>query len=223
MNRLRAIFFDWDDTLCYVKPHRYDTFGAVLEKFGYNISDSALICAEAAIRSGAILPSEQYVEALCSQLRLPEPVLRATTQAFQERELVKETLLFEDAIPVIQSLRSRGLRLAVVSNNSEQRLAELARQFALTPYLELIVSSEIVGVGKPDGRIFQYALDQLGISADCVLHLGDSYEADVIGARAVGIAPVLIDRRHCYSEVDCPHLDNLADLIPLMMERFDLD
>jgi putative hydrolase of the HAD superfamily len=53
----------------------------------------------------------------------------------------------------------------------------------------------MVGVAKPDRRLFEAALELAGVSAAEALHVGDSYEEDVVGARAAGIEPVLLRRR----------------------------
>jgi putative hydrolase of the HAD superfamily len=47
---------------------------------------------------------------------------------------------------------------------------------------------------KPDSHIFNYTLAAVGVSAAEAVHVGDTYEADIVGARNVGIRPILLDR-----------------------------
>ena len=83
----------------------------------------------------------------------------------------------------------------------------------LEPYLDFIVSSGEVGVDKPDPHFFLAALEQAGVSAAEAVHVGDQYKLDVVGARGVGITPILIDRYDLYPEVsDCPRIRRLTEV-----------
>ena len=93
---------------------------------------------------------------------------------------------------VLATLRARGRRLAVVSNAN----GTLHRAFdclGLTPLVDVMFDSFLEKVEKPDPRFFQIALDRAGASASSTVHVGDIYHVDVIGARAAGITPVLVD------------------------------
>ncbi len=88
----------------------------------------------------------------------------------------------------------RRARVAVVTNNllDEQR-AKLGA-LDLTQYVDELVASEEVGVAKPDPYIFRVALERVGCSAGEALVVGDSWESDVVGARAAGIRAVWLNR-----------------------------
>jgi HAD superfamily hydrolase (TIGR01509 family) len=90
-------------------------------------------------------------------------------------------------VDLIRDLRARGVRLAVISN-SEGHLADLLTEVELAPLFDAIIDSQRVGVAKPDPRIFEIALEQLGAPSDTPLrvHIGDSWAADVEGALAAG-------------------------------------
>ena len=62
-----------------------------------------------------------------------------------------------------------------------------------------------MGVEKPDPEIFRFALKELSLtnSPEKVLYVGNEYKADVLGARAAGLVPVLIDPRGDYEHADC--------------------
>jgi putative hydrolase of the HAD superfamily len=92
----------------------------------------------------------------------------------------------------LESVRAAGVRVAVVSN-SEGMLAALFDELGLLPVIDLVVDSGVVGVEKPDPRIFRIALDRFGVAPERALHLGDNYATDVIGARAAGLRVALID------------------------------
>ena len=78
------------------------------------------------------------------------------------------------------------------------------------------IASAAVATAKPHPDIFRYALDRAGLRADEVLYVGDSYVADVLGARSVGIAPVLIDREGKAPNVDCAVVRSLGEVLELV-------
>lgn len=101
-----------------------------------------------------------------------------------------------DALPTLMALRENGLRVAVVSNGADHMNArELVQQAGLTPYLELILSSAAFGWRKPHAGIFRAALDHFGVGPDQAAMVGDSYEADVLGAHAIGLHTAWVTRR----------------------------
>jgi putative hydrolase of the HAD superfamily len=102
-------------------------------------------------------------------------------------------LVYADVPDALRALRTRGLRLAVVSN-FDRRLDGLVASLGLAPLLDAIVSSTQARAAKPAPEIFHAALRALGVPAAAALHAGDSVIADVAGARAAGLRPVLIDR-----------------------------
>ena len=104
-------------------------------------------------------------------------------------------LLYDDAVPVLQHLRNEGFKLAIVSN-WDTPLDPLMERLGIADYFDIIVASHDARVlsAKPDSHIFNYTLAAVGVSAEEAVHVGDTYEADVIGARNAGIRPILIDR-----------------------------
>ena len=95
----------------------------------------------------------------------------------------------EGARAAIDGVAALGLRCAVVSN-SDGRAEWHLEHTGTREGLEFVIDSAIVGVEKPDPRIFQIALDRLGCRRDEVVMVGDSWPADVAGAIAAGIRPI---------------------------------
>jgi putative hydrolase of the HAD superfamily len=94
---------------------------------------------------------------------------------------------------VLAALRSGGARLAVVSN-WDVSLHDVLERTRLRPLVDVVVTSAEVGVAKPDPGIFAIALERLGAPRDGAVHVGDSLEVDVAGARAAGVDAVLVVR-----------------------------
>jgi putative hydrolase of the HAD superfamily len=100
---------------------------------------------------------------------------------------------FPDTVPALRALRAAGVKL-VAASNWDVSLHEQLERTGLTPLLDGALSSAEVGAPKPDPEIFTRALALAGARPDEALHVGDDLEADVGGALAAGLEPVLIDR-----------------------------
>jgi putative hydrolase of the HAD superfamily len=121
---------------------------------------------------GLALPPDDVLEALLASIRF---------NAYPE---VPEALA---------RLRAGGARLAVVSN-WDVSLHDVLERTGLRPLVDAVVISAEVGVAKPQPAIFHAALERLGATAADALHVGDSLELDVAGARAAGLRAVLVAR-----------------------------
>ncbi len=97
------------------------------------------------------------------------------------------------AMALLAQLRGRAA-VAVVSNNLQAEQEEKLRHLGMAHLIDALVVSETVGVAKPDPAIFVAALDQLGCAAADAVMLGDSWAADVLGARAAGLRAVWLNR-----------------------------
>lgn len=100
---------------------------------------------------------------------------------------------FPDVRPALVAARARGQRLVVVSNWDVSLLSVL-RGLGIEPLVDGIVTSAVAGARKPAPAIFAQALALAGVAAAHAIHVGDSLDEDVAGARAAGIEPVLIER-----------------------------
>jgi len=95
---------------------------------------------------------------------------------------------------LLAAVRTRA-RVAVVSNNLLAEQQQKMAQCGLTPLVDALIVSEDVGFTKPDRRIFAVALDRLDLQPDEAVMIGDSWPADIVGARQAGIAAVWFNPR----------------------------
>lgn len=120
----------------------------------------------------------------------------------------------------LRALAGAGVRLAVTSNSDGTVADHLARhewlQVGAGPgvSVEVITDSGLVGVGKPDARVFQATIDALGLPPDRILHVGDSAFYDVAGAAAVGMQAVHMDP-HRLCDGDHLHVEALVEVLDL--------
>jgi putative hydrolase of the HAD superfamily len=118
---------------------------------------------------------------------------------------------FDDARPAIEAARRRGMRV-VVASNWDVSLHEVLERIELAPLLDGAVTSAEVGARKPDPAVFMHALAVAGVPASDAVHVGDSVEEDVAGARAAGITPILLSRDGRRSPLGVRQITSLAEL-----------
>ncbi len=113
--------------------------------------------------------------------------------------------LYDDVLPVLEVLRGHGLRLGLISNG-QRDLEEFASHHRLD--VDVAIGSKTHGRTKPHASIFESALAALGVSAPETVMVGDSYQDDIEGARALGIRAILLDR----DDVLLDESDRITDL-----------
>lgn len=160
-----------------------------------------------------------YFEIILDALHVPSPAIESIVTQLRDEDARASLwrVMQPDTPAVIAALRRRGFTLAVVSNADGRVPAALAAR-GIADQFAAIVDSHLVGVEKPDARIFEIALAACRALPSEAVYVGDIYEVDVRGARNAGIAPVLLDPLNGYGEVDCPRIDALACLLDLLPE-----
>jgi putative hydrolase of the HAD superfamily len=191
---VRAVFLDALGTLVELEP----PWVALRERVPAEVSDEALM---AAIRAEMSYYREHSHEgrdpdSLADlRKRCAELVSRELGTEVTAQQLVESIRFaaYPDADPALRALRGRGARLVVVSN-WDCSLARVLERCGLAQRLDGTVTSAEAGARKPDPAIFARALELAGCDAADALHVGDTPQEDVAGARATGIRPLLLDR-----------------------------
>lgn len=106
--------------------------------------------------------------------------------------------LYEDARPVLSLLRTRGLRLGLLSNTGRD-LDHFAEHHELD--VDAVLGSRVHGRTKPHPSIFEAALARVGAPAEEAVMVGDSLEDDIAGALGIGMEAILLDRDDRHPEV----------------------
>jgi putative hydrolase of the HAD superfamily len=234
---LRAVFLDIGDTVMRPNPSWEHVYAMAFDEFGVHVEIDEL---HAALRrayhhggwgmEGGFEPTEETSfqrTVAIDAAAIAELGLQPMPEAFYRRlsELFMVTShwhIFEDAYPTLTELRRRGLTIGAVSN-WVWNLPELLHALDLVRHFDFIAASARIGFEKPHARIFQWALDKADVDPASVIHVGDHVDADVEGARGVGISPVLIDRARRYRPEMVPDgvpvIGSLAELLPIVDER----
>ncbi len=121
------------------------------------------------------------------------------------------TRAIEGAPATVRALHGKGYRLGVVSN-AEGRVARDLDNAGYAALFETVVDSHLVGVEKPDPAIFRIAIERMGLDPETTVFVGDVPAVDVAGARAAGLAPILLDRHDLYCDLDVPRLTSITEL-----------
>jgi putative hydrolase of the HAD superfamily len=144
---------------------------------------------------------------------LPPEAASVPVDALIEALLASITFrIFPDVGFALGSARTRGARIVVVSN-WDVSLHDVLARAGVSPLLHGVVTSAEYGARKPDPSIFADALKLAGVPAARAVHVGDSLEDDVAGARAAGIEAVLIRRDGTPGPPDVRTIKNLIELV----------
>jgi HAD superfamily hydrolase (TIGR01549 family) len=119
-----------------------------------------------------------------------------------------------EARAALRRVKQAGLIAGVISN-SNGSVRAILEETDLAGELDVIIDSGVVGVEKPDPRIFEVALEQAGVPAGAARYIGDLYSVDVVGARRAGLKAVLLDPRGYWGPRDCPRARGLDDALNL--------
>ena len=116
------------------------------------------------------------------------------------------------ALALLQALKP-AYKIGIVTNNRTAEQQEKLRHLGMSHLVDALITSEDVGVLKPDPAIYQQALQRLGATPAETVMVGDNWQADVVGALAVGIRPVWLNRLGVARPL--PEVAELTSLEPL--------
>ena len=112
--------------------------------------------------------------------------------------------LFDDAVPILDTLAARGVKLGIISN-FERWLRDMLIHFDLLERFDVVAISGDLELEKPDRRIFEWAMREMGTSPAASLHVGDSPNFDAQPAHDLGMTGVLLDRHGRWTDLDAPY------------------
>jgi len=229
---LRAAFFDAGNTLVHL---RFDRMAEAFAAEGVGREVEALRAAErrARVRLDPIVAGQGTTEGLDvmrAYLRLILEELGVVWDGRGPRLLTRlrafgpaEPLWSEpdpNARAVLGELRRRGLSVGVISN-SDGTAEQSLRDAGLLDAVDFVLDSHLVGVEKPDPRIFQLALGRAAVTPAEAAFVGDLYSIDVLGARRAGMIGILMDPIGAWGERDCPRARDLLEVRDFVLARAD--
>jgi putative hydrolase of the HAD superfamily len=224
----KAVLFDVGNTLVWMDhPFIVD----VLREHGVETTVEGLVQAEYASKllmdqlarathMDERARGEAYFAEMFRQVGAPESSFPALARRMFARHAERNlwASVHERTVETLEALHRRGYRLGVISN-ADGRVEALLESVGLRRHFELVIDSGVVGIDKPDPRIFHLAAERMGVRPAETLYVGDIYEIDVQGARAAGMEAILIDPTSSREGLDCDRIRAIHDLLDLLPEQ----
>ena len=228
---IKAVFLDFYNTICYFVPPRDERQALACRKCGVEVSPKALWHAYVAAedywteengrdplsrRSPEDLEAfyARYEQFLLQQAGVDVSLELALQIYHHYSQSDRRLATFADVRPTIAEIKRRGLVVGLISN-IDRDVGLLCAELGVSEDFDFMLSSCNVGFEKPDPRIFRLALERAGVAPAEAIHVGDQYKSDVLGAEAVGIKALLLDRYGTLAHIDgCTHISSLTEIIP---------
>ncbi|MEV6269946.1 HAD family hydrolase [Kribbella sp. NPDC051936] len=204
---MKAVVFDLDNTL-------FDHTGCAVAGLRSWVTELGITPTDELIAEWFVIEEDQFNRFLAGELThqgqrrgrlraflpvlgLPVPVTDAELDEVFTGYLTQYTnnwIAYPDARPALEVARSNGWRVGVLTNGStRQQNAKLAA-IGLADLIDVVCTSEALGVSKPDPLAYQRVCEALGVEPGETLMIGDHLELDVIAARAAGLSAHHLDR-----------------------------
>jgi len=228
---IKAVYFDFFNTLAYFDPPRERTYADIAAGLGINATEegiaAALVEADAYWRAENFKspvrgrPEQEKIaiykeygsRILAGANATPDQALQMLATAFGRGFVFKS---FADSLEALKLVKSRKLTIGLISNVG-QEIDSYCSELGFEPYLDLKVTSFEVGFDKPRPEIFELALKKASVKASEAIYVGDVYEQDIVGARGVGMRAILIDRNQSTVKYDCPVINTLIRVTDFLM------
>lgn len=205
---IKAILFDFADTLVHTERFDYDT---CLKEIVRNLSKNGVFVPFESFKRGYFdsrdrfykktektLEEQDFAKRIREALRfcdiklsINEEHIREATEVFSK--CFAKSLTIDSYLPSLLERLHKKCKLAVVSNMSfAEAIFQSLKEFDVARYFDATVVSGVLGWRKPSPKIFQEALNALGVSAEEAVSVGDSLRADIEGAKQLNMKTVLL-------------------------------
>lgn len=230
---IKAVFFDFYNTLVKFWPPLEQIQQAACQELGLNISEEGAKHGYAVAdvyfnrenekQPLALRTDEERLEFFTryEQMILSNAGLSVSLdmarRVWEMASLVpKEFMVFDDTVPALAQLHDGGYQVGIISN-LRRDMTQICQRLGIGQYVDFVINSAEVGSEKPSAPIFIAALEQATVAPQEAVHVGDQHRSDVLGARGVGIHPVLIDRGGFHADLnDCTMIATLSELAEVL-------
>ena len=220
---LKHIFFDLDHTLWDFEANSKKTFAYIFERNDLHIEFDDFIEVYQPInhRYWKLFREDKVTKAELRYGRLKEAFQAINFNSNDElihllseeyiTYLAQHNALFENAIPVLEYLEPK-YKMHIITNGFEEVQHRKLQNSNLLPFFDQVITSEKVGVKKPNPAIFEYAMELTGAGAHESVMIGDNFEADILGAMNVGMQAIFCKFNGEIATKEVPTVDNLIEL-----------
>ena len=217
------VFFDLDHTLWDFEKNSALTFSKILSNNQIDIAlDEFLeVYVPANLQFWKLYREEKITKEALRYQRLKSVFNKLNMSVSDEmihilseeyiRYLSSYNNLFPNTIEILEYLKP-NYRLHIITNGFEEVQHKKMRNANIDVYFEHVINSEMAGVKKPNPLIFQLALKNAQVSAKNSLMIGDSLEADIMGAKALGFHTLHFNAHDELPHKICPMIDDLSEI-----------
>lgn len=220
---IKHIFFDLDHTLWDFEANSKKTFSYIFKKNGLEIEFNDFIevyqpinhrywklfredkVSKAQLRYGRLREAFQAID-----FKSDDELIHLLSEEYITY-LANHNALFENAIPVLEYLQPK-YKMHIITNGFEEVQHRKLKNANLLPFFDKIITSEKVGVKKPNPRIFEYALNITGAVKGESVMIGDNFEADILGAKNMGMQVIFCKFNGESATEEVSSVDNLLEL-----------
>jgi HAD superfamily hydrolase (TIGR01662 family) len=230
-NDIRAIFFDLDGTLRHSVPSGGEVFTDYVKTLGLEVHEEARLRAlrwehfywasSADLRNDLLAHSTETEQFWIEYSRRRLIALGASEawavdfapkiSAHMGEFYKPESMVPEDVRRTLSQLKESGYILGVISNR-DKPFQDVLDDHGIGEFFDFSLAAGEVNVFKPDPGVFEHALQRVHLTASEVIYVGDNYYADVVGARAAGLQPVLYDPLGIFPDPDCAAIKSFDEL-----------
>ena len=226
-NLITDVFFDLDHTLWDFEKNSALTFEKIFDELSLDLNLNKFLVTYEMVnheywklyRENTISQNELRYNRLIKTFQAInlelEPKILAIISDKYILYLSTYSNLFKGAISLLKYLK-RKYNLHVITNGFETVQHKKIINSGLSPFFENIFTADKVGYKKPDPIIFRHALDQTQTFAHNCLMIGDSFEADVLGALNIGMQAIHFNSHNEPSHNHCPIVQNLDQISTLL-------
>jgi putative hydrolase of the HAD superfamily len=227
--KVKAVSFDCGGTLYCEVEQDYVVFHKILNslRYEFEVAEVKRALGDARVwwngekaKTGEVWTEVSWAKLLqkmASNLAIPDSPW-IVGQLCEHWLLEADFRAYNDAVPTLNELKSAGFKLIVISNvSSSKNLKTYLKKAGIPNHFEAIIASGDIGYEKPNPEIFRKDSKFLSIPASQILHVGDKYEEDYIGAYNAGLKASLLDRKGLYMDKQCPKITTLTELVNLLL------
>ena len=224
----RVVFLDFGSTLVEPPPEPYRFYQSTLHQFGIHLDPDEWLRADL-----EVMPRMQHLfyetvhevpsffdrvdaETL-KLLGIPDPEDRIVNAMHSALTSPLTQPPYAESEEVLKELYETEVPMHIVSNNTDLLLEKVAR-LGWTRYFASVTFSQEVGAEKPDRRVFEQALRRAGCEPADVVHVGDSWEADYVGAKKAGLRGIWLNRDGANPPEPCEMILDLRE-VPRLLTR----
>lgn len=220
---IKDIFFDLDHTLWDFDKNSALTFERIFNINNININTTDFLTHYAPINLKYWkLYREEKIEKnrlrfdrlndtfLAINLKLEEDLIYKLSEDYITH-LTSFNHLFENTFEILDYL-SLNYNLHIITNGFDEVQQKKLTKSNINQYFKTVTNSEMVGVKKPNPKIFNFALQLANTKVHQSIMIGDSYEADILGAKSIGMDVVFFDVNNMTLDTNIKQIDNLIQL-----------